>query len=168
MQRETKLLVAFEMITFLLIFIVSVAVLYPIKSVTHFYPYFATNIVFIALSILGVRYLFGLKYSFLAKRQEAKIVVMLLMVPLAFSLIGSLREFMEYVESLTFDPITGHLPDAQRFSTNTFIWREMLIFGIGSILSACLLPVSLLSSIWRQRNSSMTKRKSIFHDTDEY
>jgi DMSO reductase anchor subunit len=152
MEKENKLLVSLDLITLAIVFLVTLAVLFPIYSVTNFYPFYSLNILFIAVLLIGIRFLFGIKYSFLAKRQTAKIVIMLLMVPVVFLLISQLNAFMAYVEDSQYWPMTGHLPDADRIATERYIWREMIFFGLGSIIVCILLPVTLFKSVWRTRN----------------
>jgi hypothetical protein len=168
MQNEHKLLLALDIVTVSLIFLVCLGVFFPIWSVTNSYPFYGTNAIFIATFILGVRYIFGLNYSFIAKKQEWKIGIMLLMVPVVFLLISCMTEFMAWVEDKSFTQVTGHLPDADRVWTEKFIWAEMEFFGIGSILTCLILPVRMFMSVWKQRNTFTGKKKNVFLDEDEY
>jgi hypothetical protein len=168
MQNEHKLLFAIDVLTTALIFLVCLAVFFPIWSVTNSYPFYGTNVLFIAVFCVGLRYIFGLNYSFLAERQEWKIGVMLLMVPAVFLLISTFTGVMAHIEDQTFMPITGHLPEPDRIWTDQFIWGEMVFFGIGSILTCFVLPIRLFRSIWKQRNARTGKKKNVFLDEDEY
>jgi hypothetical protein len=167
MQRENVLHLALELGVLLFIVLACLGLLFPIWSVTNNYPFYLTNVIFIAVFVMGMRLLFGLNYSFLAKRQEWKIGMMLAMVPLLFFLISSLTGFMAEVEESSFDSITGHLPEPDRESSNNYIWREMILTGVGAILCCFLLPIRLFISIWQQRNKT-GKKQNVFQDEDEY
>jgi hypothetical protein len=166
MDQERKLLIMFEIIMCLVIFLVCVAVCYPIWARTNAYPFYLTNCIFITSAILGVRYLFALDYSLLGREQKWKIGLILASVPFGFFLISSMTEFLAYVEGETFVPITGHLPDADKAWTDKYIWGQMIFFAVASILSCFALPVRLFMSVWKQRNTK--KKRSVFFDTDEY
>lgn len=167
MQRENVLHIALEVGVLLFAILACLGLLFPIWSVTNVYPFYLTNVIFIAVFIWGVRFLFGLEYSFLGQKQEWKIGLMLAVVPLLFFLISSLQEFMAYIEDATFDGITGHLPEPDREDSNNYIWRLTLVTGVGAILASALLPIRLFISIWRQRNAPGQKR-SILNDQEEY
>jgi hypothetical protein len=59
---------------------------------------------------------------------------------------------MQYIENYSWQPLTGHLPLADKQSIETYLWNEMLFFGAGSIIAAPVLAGRLFWSVWQTRN----------------
>lgn len=152
MDKRASLVLQLELVWWAITAIVVVAVLYPIHKAMYVWPYQQWNIIFIVVLITLSRYIFLIEHTFIAQRQVLKIALLLLMFPLTFSLIGGLNGFMTYIEEHTWDSLTGHLPDEDRLSMESYIWREMLFFGAGSVIAAPLFAVRLMRSIWMTRN----------------
>ncbi|MCC7246119.1 MAG: hypothetical protein IT269_10590, partial [Saprospiraceae bacterium] len=96
--------------------------------------------------------IFLIQHTFIARQQEIKVGLIVLMFPLIFYLIGSVNEFMVYIEEKTWEPLTGHLPVQDRSAVEQYIWREMLFFGVGSIIAIPFFMGRLMLSVWRLRN----------------
>lgn len=152
MEKHNSLVLQLELVWWVVTAIVVWAVLYPIQKAMHVWPYQGWNIAFIIALITLGRYIFLLPYTFIAKRQVLKIALLLLMFPLTFILIGGLNGFLTYIEENTWDSLTGHLPGQTRLSTESYIWKEMIFFGWGSIISAPIFAARLMQSIWTFRN----------------
>ncbi|MCB0528070.1 MAG: hypothetical protein KDC61_01930 [Saprospiraceae bacterium] len=152
MAKRQTLLVLLELLWWTVTVIVVVASQYPIHKAMHVWPYEVWNIVFIVVLITLARYTFLLKHTFLARQQVIKTVLILLMFPLIFILIDGLNDFLTFIEEKTWDPLTGHLPAADKKSIEQYIWAEMLFFGAGSIISVPVFAARLLLSIWRTHN----------------
>jgi len=118
----------------------------------HVWPFEWWNVIFVVVLMTLARYIFLLKHTFLAKNQVLKVVLILLMFPLTFALINGLHGFMNFIEEKTWDPLTGHLPLADKRAIEHYIWTEMLFFGAGSIIAAPVFAVRLLMSVWRTHN----------------
>lgn len=156
MRNKTLLLVFIEITWWVITGVVVWAVLSHIYKAMYVWPFRNENILFIITLITLARYTFLLKHSFLAKRQILKIVLMLAMIPLAFVLLDKLNGFMAFVEDHTWDMLTGHLPQPQKAETETYLWTEMLFFGVGSIIATPVFAVRLMISIWRTHNLGTT------------
>ena len=152
MAKRQTLLVLLELLWWTVTVIVVVASQYPIHKAMHVWPYEVWNIVFIVVLITLARYTFLLKHTFLARQQVIKTVLIQLMFPLIFILIDGLNDFLTFIEEKTWDPLTGHLPAADKKSIEQYIWAEMLFFGAGSIISVPVFAARLLLSIWRTHN----------------
>ena len=74
------------------------------------------------------------------------------MFPFTFALISGLNGFLSYIEEHTWESLTGHLPESNRLSVESYIRGEMLFFGAGSVLVAPLFAIRLMRSIWTTRN----------------
>lgn len=128
------------------------AVLQPIHQAMHVWPYQNWNIFFTVVLITLTRYIFLLRFTFLADRQVLKVVLMLLMFPLTFKCIEGVNSFVTYIEDYTWEPLTGHLPGMRRTAIEEYIWGEMLFWGVGSIIAAPVFAGRMMLSVWRMRN----------------
>jgi hypothetical protein len=140
MDKKISLQIWLELLWWVLTAVVVVAVLYPIHQAIHVWPFERTNIIFIVV------------HTFLARRQVLKVGLILLMFPVLFLFIGMVNEFMVFIEEQTWDPLTGHLPTAQRRGMESYIWNEMLFFGAGCLVAIPAFMVRMMLSVWRTRN----------------
>lgn len=152
MDKRQRLLLVLEILWWVVTAIVVLAVLHPIQKAMHVWPFQTWNIVFVITLVTLTRYIFLLPHTFLAKRQEVKVGLIIAVFPFLFYLIGGLNGFMTYIEENTFEQLTGHLPAADKKSIEKYLWNEMLFFGAGSIIAAPVLAGRLFVSIWRLRN----------------
>jgi FlaA1/EpsC-like NDP-sugar epimerase len=152
MDQKKSLMLWMELIWWIMTGVIVAVVLYPIHKAMYSWQFERSNILFIVVLLTLSRYMFLLKYTFLADQQEVKVGLMILMFPLIFMLIGSLNTFMVYIEEKTWEPFTGHLPVSDRFRIERYIWGEMLFFGAGSILASILFIGRMMRSVWMYRN----------------
>jgi FlaA1/EpsC-like NDP-sugar epimerase len=152
MDKKISLQIWLELLWWVLTAVVVVAVLYPIHQAIHVWPFERTNIIFIVVLLTLTRYIFLLQHTFLARRQVLKVGLILLMFPVLFLFIGMVNEFMVFIEEQTWDPLTGHLPTAQRRGMESYIWNEMLFFGAGCLVAIPAFMVRMMLSVWRTRN----------------
>ncbi len=152
MNKSNTLKISIELIWWVITAIVVWAVLQPIHKAMHVWVFNTWNAIFVVVLITLTRYIFLLKYTFLANLQVLKIVLMLLMFPLTFLLIERVNEFLGYIEEQTWEPLTGHLPPAQQPAIEEYIWGEMLFFGVGSALAAVAFAIRMMISVWRTKN----------------
>lgn len=152
MNKSNTLKISIELIWWVITAIVVWAVLQPIHKAMHVWVFNTWNAIFVVVLITLTRYIFLLKYTFLANLQVLKIVLMLLMFPLTFLLIERVNEFLGYIEEQTWEPLTGHLPPAQQPAIEEYIWGEMIFFGVGSALAAVAFAIRMMISVWRTKN----------------
>ena len=127
-------------------------ILFPINSATEKYPFYLINAIFIIVFITTSRYIFFLKYTFLAWRQYLKIILAFLSIILVFNLVNNLNYFITFIDENSYSPFLGHLSDADQIKMETYIRTEMLLFGVGSIVSSAIFPFRMVLSVWRVRN----------------
>lgn len=151
-DKSDALKITLELIWWLLTALIAWLVLRPIFKAMYVWPFEVWNIIFVVTLVTLTRYVFLLQHTFVAKRQVLKIVLLLLMFPFTFVLIDQLNEFLNYIDERTWEPLVGHLPTAQQPAIQEYIWREMLFFGVGSIIAAPVFAGRMMLSIWRQRN----------------
>jgi len=148
MDNKVKLELLFWFFTLLVV----VAVLIPIYSNIPDYPFWIQNITFIVTAITVTRYLFLLKYTFLARRQIMKIICFFLCIPLVFYLVQELNYFQTYIDEEGVDTLVGHLPYDTRETVIDYMRSEVLLFGTMAVISSIIFPFRLVISIWRTHN----------------
>lgn len=152
MDKRQSLTLLLEIVWWVATAIITWAILYPIHKAMYVWPFEWWNVTFVVVLITLARYIFLLKHTFLAKQQVLKIALLLLMFPLTFTLVNGLNAFMVFIEEKTWDPLTGHLPPADKKAIEDYIWTQMLFFGAGSIIAAPVFAGRLMLSIWRTHN----------------
>jgi hypothetical protein len=152
MDKRVQNLILLEILWWIVTAIIVYAVLYPIYNAIYEWPFKGWNIAYVVCLVTLTRYIFLLKHTFLARRQEVKVVLILLMFPFTFVLIDGLNGFMRFASEVTFEDLTGHLPGRQKLDMDAYLWNEMIFFAVGSIIAAPVFAGRLFMSIWRQRN----------------
>jgi hypothetical protein len=132
--------------------VVTAAVLFPIYASTQHYTFYFTNVLFIVTFITVSRYIFLLKFTFLAHLQILKIAIVFLAVPFIFFLIQELNLFQTFLDEEGAEAMIGRMPFQAQENIISYIRSEMLLFGVGSIISCILLPFRMILSVWRVRN----------------
>ena len=152
MNQNLALKLKLEFVWWIVTGLVLVAVLFPILSQVQEYRFLAPNILFVVVFVTMSRHLFLLKHSLLDRYEIPKIVLVFLSVPLAFHLIHSLNIFQTFLDEEGINSLLNELPYAKQRGLSRYIHSEMLLFGIGSIITSALMPVILIVSIWKKRN----------------
>lgn len=152
MSTDSTLSIRLELFWWVFTAIVAFGILYPILSTTDNYPFLLINIIFIIVFITFTRYLFLLRHTFLAKRQMLKAAVIVICIPLIFYLINGVNYFQTYLDENGLESFLGALPLDRQNSMGGFIRNEMLLFGVGSVLVAMMMPFRMIISIWRTHN----------------
>ena len=151
MAPRTSLL-QLEALWWLTTIVVVLLVLFPLYSTPVTFPFYTINVVYIVSFITLTRYIFLLHLTLLARRQILKIAVICMTVPFIFYLVQGLNAFQTFLDEQGFEALVGRLPLERQGGMLTYIRSEMLLFGVGSIVAAAVLPVRLLISIWKQQN----------------
>ena len=152
MDNKSKLSLKLELIWWAFTAMLVIGILYPILSKLEGYPFLVTNIVFIIVFVTFTRYIFLLKYTFLAQRQTFKAVLIGLSLPVLFYLINELNFFQTFIGEEGMETFMPEMSYEERESLGAYIRNEMLLFGTGSVITAILLPLRMLRSIWRNHN----------------
>lgn len=152
MKQPSSLLLRLELIWWAVTILILFGVLLPIRSYWGTYPFFWSNTLYIITFITLTRYIFLLHYTFLAHLQRLKIVLFFLCIPLVFLLIQELNRFQLYLDYNGIEALLGNPGLDMNNSLINYTYNEMLLFGVGSIISGIIFPFRLLSSVWRKRN----------------
>ena len=132
--------------------LVTLLVILPVHQNSSDYPFLFSNAFFTVSFITLVRYIFFLKYTFIAKRQYIKLVLIFLCIPLVFSLISHLNYFITYIDEKAAESFLLDMPPTKTNRIVSYLKTEMILFGVGSIIAGIIFPFRMLRSIWRYRN----------------
>jgi len=116
------------------------------------YPFLITNIIYIIVFVTFTRYIFLLKHTFLSHRQVLKPILIVLCIPLFFYLVSELNYFQTYLDERGIDSFLGEISYENRPRIASFIRNEMILFGVGSIITTVILPLRMILSLWRWKN----------------
>jgi len=141
-----------ELIWWIATGVIVLAVILPIRVQTHDYPFYFPNILFIVISITFTRYTFFLRHTFLAHLLWPKLLIMAGSVISVFILIMALGDFTNFLDEKGLQLLVDHHPVQKQYRVMKYIQGEMTFFGVASVLSAIILPVRMLISVWRMYN----------------
>lgn len=152
MEKQKSLEIRMELLWWAFTAIVAVVVLFPVIQHVDNYPFLIPNIIFIIVFITFARYIFLLKYTFLANRQVLKVIIFFLCLPLIFYLVQEINAARGYLDENGIDNLVKNLPYEKHWGFASYIKTQMNFFGAASLMVTILLPFRLLISIWRNRN----------------
>jgi len=144
--------VTLEIIWWVVTALLTVGVLFPIITSVENYPFLLPNIVFVVVFVTFTRYIFLLKYTFLAHSQYGKAAFVLTSLVIIFLLGQEVNRFQTFVDENGWEAVVGQGAYTSQQTLVEYIHTEMLLFGVGSILSAVVLVVRLVISVWRYHN----------------
>jgi len=151
MNEQGRLKLKLELIWWVFTLVLVVAVLAPIYISKLTFPFYFANVVFIIVFVTVTRYMFFLKHTWLLRMKWLKIGLILGSVIFIFVLSTSMIDFNNYIDQIGLQEIVMDLPVEDQFSMIRYIHREVIFFGIGSIVAMIALPVRLLISLRRMR-----------------
>ena len=149
---EIQRVILLEFIWWVITALVTLLVILPVLQSSNDYPFLFSNVLFIAMFITLLRYIFFLKYTPIAKWQYVKLTLIFLCIPLVFMLVSHLNSFVTYIDENSADSFLKEMPQIKSRRIVSYLRTEMLLFGVGSIISGVIFPFRLLRSIWKYRN----------------
>lgn len=152
MGDPKRMLIRLEMTWWLITAILAIAILLPIYLEVTDYLYLGDNLLFIVAFITLTRLIFFLKYTLFANNKKIKIAMFFLCLLIVFILIQKVNQFQIYIDENGMESIVKNVSHDQQAGLLSYIRKEMLFFGVGSAISAILLPLQLIKSIWHDVN----------------
>ena len=152
MQQHTALFARLELVWWLITAIIATMILGPILYKLPDYPFLWPNLAFVLVLITFTRYIFFLRYTFLAEWRNIKVAIIFACIFIAFLLIQEINLFQTFLDENGIEAIVGSLPRTEQEPMMKFIRSEMLLFGVGAVITCGLLPLRLVVSIWRRWN----------------
>lgn len=147
-NQKLKVELIWWVFTILLICIV----LLPVWRNAPDFPFFAENVFFIAAAVTFTRYIFLLRTTLIARTKWIKAIIIGVAAILFFVMTTGLSDFHNFLEERGLQTIVTHLDVEKQTSVIRYIQREMIFFGVASILAGIALPLRMIISLWRMRN----------------
>ncbi|MFT6336452.1 MAG: hypothetical protein ACI86M_000306 [Saprospiraceae bacterium] len=142
-----------ELIWWIATIIIVVLFIFPIyNTVGDKYIFYISNIFFIVLFITFTRYIFLLKYTFIADNKKLKVALVFIPILLFFYAIDSLFDFQDYIDRQEHIEMLSHLSPDRAIEISKYIKYQFLFFGTGGMMVIFMLPVRMIVSIWRGIN----------------
>jgi hypothetical protein len=152
--KEHKKTLELELYWWLSAGLIGILVIAPILLNTTTFPFSLSNVLYVVAFLTLTRYIFLLRYTWFARKEVIKIVMVFLCIPVAFLAIQELNLFQTFLDENGTEALVGNgLPLKKRESLGKYIHSEILLFGVGTIVSSVILPFRLILSIWRGRNT---------------
>ncbi len=152
MEQSRSLWLKMELIWWLVTTILVVVILYPILKYTDNYPFLILNIIYIVAFVTLSRHIFLLKHTALANAQLVKVAIILLSVPIIAYLVSGIHFFQTYIDENGMDSFISETSSLSKEQIGNFIRNELILFGVGSVIAAIVLPFRLVLSLWRWKN----------------
>ena len=152
MNQTRPLLFRLELVWLLITVLVAAILLLPILYKLPDYRFLWPNLAFIIVMITFTRYIFLLRYTFLAQWRVIKVALIFICLWLAFLLVQEINTFQTFLDENGIEAVVGSLPRADQEGMMSYIRSEMLLFGVGAVISCAILPVRLVVSVWRRWN----------------
>ena len=147
-----------EFIWWIFTAVIVAGILYPILSSIDSYPFLVSNVILIATFITLVRYIFLLPYTFIQGKLYLKGALILISPVIIFLLMQAVNQFQTKVDEQGWEMLLGISGIEKVANLSSYIRNEFLFFGVGSVISAILLPFRLIASIWTAVNKGARKR----------
>jgi hypothetical protein len=148
---DAKLL-AIEGISLLMTAVIVGIVMYPIWTQFPEFKFQGTNVVYIVAFLTFTRYTFLLRYTWLAKAQNAKIGFILLTLIIILGLMTQIQDFNVWIDAGDPERLMPLVPISKRDGLLSYIKSEFLFFAVGAIVASVFLAGRLMQSVWRTRN----------------
>jgi len=152
MEAKQKLSFQLEILFWLFTAVLIVAFVYPIYKTGAQFPFYFMLAMFIAVFITVTRYIFMMKFTFLAHNKWIKAILIALSIPFVFFLIDQLNAFQTFHDEHGLDQFFRFMPLIERIDLQNYIRTTMVFFGTASIIAAIVFPFRLMISIWRNFN----------------
>jgi hypothetical protein len=141
-----------EIIWWIFTLILCIIILLPIRLNIPDYPFYYQNIILITAFITFSRYIFLLPTTLIARQKWIKLFIVAASAIVFFILTTALSDFHNFLNEEGLQTLVGHLQVQEQIRMMNYIKREMIFFGVGSIIGGVILPFRMIISIWRVRN----------------
>ncbi|MBK6372092.1 MAG: hypothetical protein IPF67_02255 [Saprospiraceae bacterium] len=142
MEITKSKVVGLEVLWILVAVIIAAIVITPIYFNAEHFPFYWTNGIFVFAFITYTRLMFFINSSMLTLHVSVKLFFLATAVPFTFLLIDMFNDFQVYLDN------NGQ----KQISMEIYLRNEILLFGVGAIITSIIFPVFIVISIWRFRN----------------
>ena len=142
-----------EIIGWIITLVIVGLVLLPIHSnIGDNFPFYKDNIIFILISITFLRYMFLLKYHWLASSKVFKVAFVFLPIPIFFYLVDAFYNFQAFSDEEGILSILTTLHQVKQYQLSHYIRTEVVLFWAAAFLSNAYMPIRMIISLWREIN----------------
>ncbi len=150
---KNKRLLQLELLWWLLTLALTALLILPIYNGSPRYSFLWLHVLYIVSFVTLARYLFFLRFTFLAYRPLFKLVLFFLLIPFVFYLVQELNYFQTFLDENGPEALLGQKRgQVVDLSLVSYARTQVLFFGIGSVITAILFGFRMILSIWRNRN----------------
>jgi len=143
----------FEFVWIVFTVLLCVLILLPIyNNLGNTYPFYTENIIFIIAAITFIRYIFLLKFHWLANTTYPKVAIIFLSIPIIMYLVDNVYDFQAFIDEEGLYSILENFAVEKQRSLGSYIKTQMIFFWTAAVISAVLLPMRMIISLWRQKN----------------
>jgi hypothetical protein len=150
--QRLRIVLRFELLWWAFTLLAVAVILAPVAYGAQGYPFWADNILFIVSFITLSRHIFLLQHTFLANTRYPKAVLIFASIPFIFYLIQQLNGFQTFLDENGPEALVGFLSIEKTIAISGYVRTQMVLFAVGAIISAVILPFRMLVSIWRLWN----------------
>lgn len=133
--------------------VIVLIVLFPIWDNDIPFPFYPQNILLIILFITFSRYIFFLPISLIARAKWIKVAVIAVAVLFTFIVSTAVSDFRNFMDEQGLQTLVDHLHTTLQTDMIRYMKNELVFFGVGSVITAILLAMRMIVSLWRMRNS---------------
>jgi hypothetical protein len=156
MKNRTSLILRLELICWIATAILLFVLVYPIYSSNPVFPFLTSNILSILVFFTLTRHIFLLKHSFLGYIQWAKVLMIVICIPLFIYLMQELNAFNRFADEIGIQSLYINLSEQGQSTMVEYTKSEYLFFGVGSLITVVIFPFRMLVSFWRTYNHGTT------------
>jgi hypothetical protein len=152
MEKKNALALRLEFIWLLFTLLAFCLIAAPVYLNIPEFPFFAMNLLFVAVFITASRYIFLLSYTPLARIQILKVFFFFASIPLIFFLVSQIQHFKTFLDEIGIQSLMGNISLEEETRLTGYIQTEMLFFGVGSVIATAGFAMRMILSVWRLHN----------------
>lgn len=152
-NRMLKEKLTVELLWWAFTFILVVIVMMPIWTHVPAFPFSIQNILLIVFFITFTRYIFLLRLTLIARAKWIKVAIIASAVLFLFITATAMLDFRNFMDERGLQVLVDHLDVEEQTRKMNYIKHEMIFFGVGSLITGVMLPMRMIRSLWRMRNT---------------
>ena len=128
-------------------------IMWPIWRDVPGFPFTFQNILLIVFFVTFTRYIFFLHLTLIARKKWIKVAIIAWAGLFFFITATAMIDFRNFMDEKGLQTLVSHLEVEDQTRRMKCIKQEMIFFGVGSIITGILLPMRMIRSLWRMKNT---------------
>ena len=128
-------------------------IMWPIWRDVPGFPFTFQNILLIVFFVTFTRYIFFLHLTLIARKKWIKVAIIAWAGLFFFITATAMIDFRNFMDEKGLQTLVSHLEVEDQTRRMKYIKQEMIFFGVGSIITGILLPIRMIRSLWRMKNT---------------